>query len=519
MKNLSKKGSNLQSIEIDNIEGGWNNQQYLDGKGQYDSSIGVNPDFALISQTKASGVICPVSYSKFSGSNITGFPLWLITDIKDNKIYAYASDGKFVSYSSSYTTETLIGTPTSGAGNGAAYYNNYLYLATPTDISRYGNLDGSPTGTNNWWTGILAALANTTYPSLRNTPIPNHPMHVHVDNTLYVGDVNSAGQGQIHRLKTSKGTVQGDTNNVSAYGALLLPFGVYPTDIESYGNDLAIVGIRTTNALLNQGESYLFLWDTTSLSFYNMVKLPDALTTAILNINGVLYIWGGNSVNGVRLSTYSGGNSVTTVCYLQEGTPPFAGAVDALGNQAVWGGWTTYPANSASVFSYDGVLHNIATSTSTGTTQTITALKFAQQSSETKPEMILGWKDDGAQGIDALSSTLGVTKSYSSVFRTETINVNQTFILNKIRIGLGDTIQTGVSIAVNVYLDDQSTVIQLDPINPTNFQGRYAIYKETDFQGINAQNNFMLEFVFGGSYFCPVLLPIYIDYEIYQDES
>ena len=515
----NKQNPLIETMEIEDISGGWNKNAYLDGKGTYDSAIGINPSYALNMQTKSSGVICPVAHTQFSSTNVTGFPLWLLTDVKDNYLYAYMSDGKYVRYSSTYTGETLIGTPTSGAGNGAAYYNNCMYLATPTDISGYMYLNGTPTLVNNLWTGSFlgsqTALANTTYPTLIKQQIPNHPMYVHVDNTLYVGDVNANGQGQIHRVKTTTTTVQGDTNNSSAYGALLLPFGFYPTAITGYGNDLVIAAIRTSSSILDQGESALFLWDTTSVSFYDQISLPDPLTTALLNVNGVVWIWGGNAVNGVRVSIYSGSDTITEEVYLQEGTPPFQGAVACLGNQVSWGAWTTYPTTSASVFSFDGALHNTAVSTSNGTNQNVTAIKFAQQSSEVMPQLVMGWGNDSGYGIDALSST----KAYKAVWRSDMININRSFKINRIRFGLGDVIQAGVQIQPNVYFDDQSVQIQLDPVNTTYFQGRYVIYKVEDFGGVSAQNNFMLEFQIGGTYFMPILLPIEIEYEMFADET
>src|SRR5439155_975543 len=107
---------------------------YVQAEGQYLGGLAMDPNSAASS--RLGGHIAPVKYTTFSGSNVTGSPNWLITNPKNNKVYAYMSDGKFVSYSSVLASETLVGTPTSGAGNGAAYYNNYIYLFTPTDTSR-----------------------------------------------------------------------------------------------------------------------------------------------------------------------------------------------------------------------------------------------------------------------------------------------------------------------------------------------------------------------------------------------
>lgn len=393
-------------VTVESILGGWSQTQYQAKKDTYQSSIAIDPDFP-VNGTRTSGMICPVVYDKFSGNNISSYPKWFVTNTKNEIVYAYMADGKFVSYDSSLGSETLIGTPSSGDGNGAAYYNNYIYLATPTDVSRYGPLNNTPSLTDNVWTGSTlgsqTALTNTTYPSLRNTPIPNHAMHVHVDNNLYMCDFIN-GQGMVHRINTKKGTYEGDTNDDSGYSAIpnKLPFGYYPVDIESYGTDLVVLAIQATSSVVNQGKAALFFWDTTSTSFYRKLPIPDPIATSVRNSNGILYIFSGNAVNGVRVSYYNGGDSIKDSIYLEEGTPPFAGAVDELGNRIVFGGWSSSPA-CACVYAYGSkkadlpeTLHNVARPTAPhygGNNHTVTALKYVQQSSNIKPQLIIGWGD------------------------------------------------------------------------------------------------------------------------------
>ena len=404
-----------QRITINSVLSGFSATQYAGVEGSYNSSIGIDPDFAIGSQIKTSGMIVPTRYEKFSVSEIDGFPLWIITQPKTSNSFCYTSAGKLHSFDSDIamraTDEASTAFPitlTGGAGNGAAYYNNFVYLAEATDISQYGGLDqdASIAETENVWTGAkfgLTALTNTTYPTIRGTPIPNHPMHVHGDNACYVGDV-IAGQGVLHKIKTKKTTIEGDTNDGSGYNVLDLPFGYYPTDIESWGTDVMIAAIQTTDSTINQGKAALFIWDPTdTVSFYRgPIFLPDPLVTALLNINGIVYIWSGNSSNGVRLSRYIGGDSVEEIMYLEEGVVPFAGAVDALGSRIVFGSFTTYPVASASVLAFGSKkgslpkgIHNIIKSTSAGATPMIFSLKYIQQDSNIKPKLIIGWGDQG----------------------------------------------------------------------------------------------------------------------------
>src|SRR3990167_7901351 len=181
------------TVKIESILGGIAPNLYQGTPSQFASSIGIDPDLPLDNSVsnptgiKTSGVLMPSNYADFSSTGLSGYPVWFITSPKNELLYVYASDGELISYSATLPTasETVIGTPTSGVGNGAAYYNNFIYLATPTNISQYGPLSETPTITNTVWTGakfgIATALGNTTYPTNQGVTLPNHPMHVHID--------------------------------------------------------------------------------------------------------------------------------------------------------------------------------------------------------------------------------------------------------------------------------------------------------------------------------------------------
>ena len=309
-----------QKFEIKSILGGFSDNQY-DGVNTdtYFNSVGIDPDFAITNYNKTSGAIIPISYQKFSTSNLTGYAKWLLTNPKNENLYSYCSDGKVISYSNVLGSEALVGTPTSGTGNGAAYYNNYLYFATPTDVACYGPLNGSPTLTQNFWTGTLAktALTNTTYPTLSTVQMPNHVMHAHGDNFLYFCDFAN-GQGLIHKIRTKKVTNEGDTDDQSAYGAFVLPFGFMPTAIESYDTDLIVTAIQTTSSSVNQGRSAVFLINPIQATFYKgPIYLTDPLATAIIANNGSTYVFSGNASvgGGLRVTRYDGGLLFTQEVY------------------------------------------------------------------------------------------------------------------------------------------------------------------------------------------------------------
>src|SRR3990167_5897562 len=205
-------------LQIKSVLGGIGPSFYLNAADQFLSSLALDPDAPAADGIRTSGALRPVAYAKFSSTGMSGASRWLMMNPKDTNLYSYNSDGELVSYSSALTaaSETIIGTPTNGVGQGGAYYNNRIWLAGTTDISSYGPLDSSPSLAYGSWTGVLCgsqtALTNTTYPSIRGLAIPNHAMHAHSDGALYVCDFKN-GQGLIHKIKTTKTTDEGDTND------------------------------------------------------------------------------------------------------------------------------------------------------------------------------------------------------------------------------------------------------------------------------------------------------------------
>lgn len=528
----------IKDYQIESILDGWSSTNYFGSKGMFNSSLGIDPDLPVGSDTKTSGILVPSRYEKFSGTEFTGAPNWIIPNNKTTNTIVYSSDGKLHSFNSSIAMRTadeastsLPITITGGAGNGAAFYNNFYYLAEATDISQYGGMNqgASIAKTENVWTGAKfgkSALTNTTYPTIQGISIPNHPMHVHTDNSCYIGDVVS-GQGVIHRLRTKKVTIEGDTDDTtipSAFNALDLPYGYYPTDIESYGTDLVIAAIQTTDSTVNQGKSALFFWDPTNTdTFYRQVALPDPLVTALLNVNGILYCWSGNASNGVRLSEYIGGETIREVAYQEEGVPPLAGAVDALGSRLVWGSMTTYPESSASVFAFGSKndllpkgLNNIIRSTSAGATQNVTAIKYVQQASNVTPRMIVGWSDASAKGLDKLSTTA----TFNNVWRSEMFNVGDRFVFKRLSVPLAGAVDATTTMTVKIYLDDASSSKTLAAVNNTNFPSkRRILFKGTELSEATGENNFYIEIKWTGTTNLPVSLPIKIKIDVTDDEK
>jgi len=538
MPRVPTQGKNF-TIAIDSIIGGLTSLWADGNPDQFHSSIGIDPDIGISGTlVKTSGALVPSHYADFSSTVLSSYVNWLVSSTKGGTTYAFAADGEFIEYSSALTSssELLLSTPVSGAGDGMAYYNNYIYLKSGSDLSRYGPIDNAPVMAHGIWTsstlGSQVPLGNATYPTNYGVTLPNAPMHVHFDR-LYFGDFNTsasattAGKGLIHYVQTNSVTDEGDTNNGSTYNALDLPFGYGPTDIESWGNDLVIAAIPMARSGVDttiiQGKAKLFFWDTLSEAPYRQVTLVDPVVTALLNHNGNLFVFSGTMNDGVRVSLYEGGNSLRELAFFEEGFSPPAGAVDGLGNRVVWGARTSYPENAACVYSIgykNGklplALHNIINTdaVASSTAGMVSALRYAQHASFITPRFIVAWRDASNFGIDKLDNT----SANVAVWRSLIYNVGSPFAINKITIPLIDAVATNHTLIATIYVDDASTSTALTTINNTNFaasERRIVLYP----RNVRGLNNFFLQLRWSGTAVLRVGLPIIIEGELLENDT
>lgn len=528
-------------IRINSIFDGQSPARYYGKEGTYLNSIAIDPDYPISSSDiEPSGFAVPIGYSVFSSGTVNAAPVAIINTPKTTLTYVVLNNGKLISYNSSLAGETLIGTVTGNEAHGGIYYNNYIYIfgtgASHNDVSRYGPLDGSASLTNGVWTGATlgsqAVISDTTYPTLRSVEMPNHWAHVHGDGALYFLDYESKsggsapGQGLVHKIKTSKTTNEGDTNNGSAYNALDLPLGFYPTTITNVNTNILITGILSTDNNINQGTAAFIQWDPTdTVSFFlGPIPMGDPLVTASLNVNGHVFVWSGNAQNGVKLSSYGGGNSMSDLLIQSEGLPPMAGAVASNGSRISWGGFTTIPSATASVFGYGSKdprlpvgLHNIAKASSAGATPIVTAIKYVQQDSFVQPKLVIGWNDASGSGLDKYATDATLANKLRWMF-----NVGQRFQISKIRIPFGGAVNSTTSVVPAIYLDDSATAVTpaLTTINNTNYSGkRKVIYKGEHLKGYVGENSFIFELTWSSTNPLPIGFPILIEIDILEDET
>ena len=526
----------MATIEVkqDSIDGGISTTYFGDTKrGQYRIALGVDPDITMSTsngdQYKMSNCIMPVGYTKFSSTEVDAYPIkWIIPPASTEYVYCVLSNGKIVRYTSGLGTPTTVGTVTGNVANGAEYYNDYIYITTGTDVSRYGPLSGVAALTNTVWTGAtlgaLTALGNAvTYPTINGVPIPKHWMHSHVDGQLYFLDfiqgAGASGQGIVNVIRT---TTTG-TNNGSAYNVLDLPFGYYPTAITNYGTNIAITAIQTTGTTLRQGDAALFLWDTISETFYQQITLPDVFATAIQNVNGRLYVFTG-SAQGCRVSLYEGGNSVSQVNFFDDGISVLPGAVSSYGDRVFFGARMAYAGDNfyAVVLSYGSkqnavgrVLHCPVKCTIAPSANNIcTAVIVAQQASGSVPRVIAGWGNGTTYGLDKLGFNY---TGNMPIFRTDVFEIGRKFKVKALRYNTTiDTAANTFEILPKLIFDNETATNTLSGKAGTSA----FVYKRPEISqnSVIGNKNVIVEFEFYGTSQGGIQLPIILEIETYDDQ-
>jgi len=461
------------NLAIKTILPGVSASENIRQKGQFGASLGIDPLMPdADSGVRPGGNIRPTQMLKFSESTIDAVPLWMVTNPKDALLYVYTSNGKVYSVASNYTLTALnSGTAlTTASGNGAEYYDNYLYLAKNADICRYGPLNGSPSFTQNYWTSTLSLTAptNNTYPSINSVAIPNHFMWRHTDGALYICDVLSSNKGALHKIKTTKTTVEGDTNNGSDHDALDFDYGWWPVVGCSFGNYLLVAFIEGTSTTVHQRPARLILWDTVSASFDDVTidkSFKEPLITALQPLDdGSVLIFSGKAGKGCRVDRFYSLNAVQHVGYFPDLYPPLPGAVDFYAGRSAFGTGCATPSSAGCVMAYGSPnpeiptgMHNILLANSSGTTPQVTALRyFLQGDADLQP--VIGWKSSNAYGLDRLTTT------------------------------------ANTSLVVKAYFDNASSNTTIATIDNTTL--RFASHKQFDLQSecLRGKNDFYLQF-------------------------
>lgn len=575
-----------RQIVIESILGGQSKYVNYAAADEFLHSYNIDPDLSS-GFTQSAGIISPSGVVNVPPGDTLHTPKWIITQPKPNvnfaaqpSIFVYDAAGsvfKTVPDDISLVYGVSGGDLNDGgtaSGNGAAYYDNYAYFARDTTIARLGPLDGTLAFTDDYWSSTLGKtpLTNTNYPvyTTSGTNIPNHVMHRHTDGKLYIADV-VGNQGVLHTISTKKTTVEGDTDDGSTYNALDFPYGMWPTALATYNSNLAIALYEGTPEATNtmSQRAKLSFWDTTSANYSQItsVEFPDPVIYALLNSNGVLYVFSGQiNKTGVRVTRFAGGYTFEQVAYIDHSYPPMAGAVDGYLNRVLFAGKTTEPNSRV----YDIAttttsqipnnsfmrgcvwaigskkspvslsLFNIMGTSNTASSTIITALKIGGQAGMDVIKPFTGWTNEVTAGLDTTVLTASASRnpldlgggtlslsntSYGppSLWRSQVYRIGQKFKITKISIpfdqrfdfGTGDA---GLTVGVlRDGADPQSNYVRVgDFVGAAEYKNRLVIRPES----LVCEYRFILELVFTSDPNNPyprVALPITIEYELIDD--
>ena len=538
-----------RTIRIESILGGESPSTHYAGEDEFFNSVNIDPAQPVSDNFgRASGLLRPVNPIERSNELLNAAPMWIKRQPKGTTYYIYDVLGSVYTWDGSFAGLGDLNDGGSATGNGAYYYDNYMYFARDTTIARYGPQNGSASWTDDYWVGTLGktALTNTTYPNDSWTTLkyPNHVLHRHSDGKLYIADM-VGNQGTIHYIQTTKTTVEGDTDNGSTYNALQVGYGLLPMAMESYGNYLVIafceVGsdVGTLGTASRQMNAKLAFWDTTSQKVNTITwsEYPDQIITALKNLNGVLYIFSGSTQQlGCRVTKYIGGYSVDEVAYFDDLQiqPPFPGAVDGTSRRLVFGTNANSSISPSGSNANDvGVVMSLGLQKAslgeglfkvmgaTGSNSAITSLTFVgQQFGFDYP--YIGWSKGvsgvGSNGFNIQGGNYSQSPTY---WQSQLYKIGSHFKITEVRIPIASVIGANTTVIPRLIIDKDvyhataSNVNTLTTINNSNFSGQNVVVLRPD--GVTGRYSVQLELEWTGTALCTIALPIILEYEIIDD--
>lgn len=307
--------------------------------------------------------------------------------------------------------------------------------------------------------------------------------------------------------------VQGGGNDGSSFNVLDLPNDFWPTCLESWGNDLVIGALQSATSgqpTRSPGNSSLFFWDTISDSFYDEVKLKDPLTTALKNVNGLLYVTSGNGLTGCRVSVYAGGRQLTDEMYLDDVLPPYAGAVEALGDKFMFGTTTSYPNAFSVVYSFKSKdvriksqLHCPIKTSGSGAAPFTGALLAFNQNAAFRGRLLVGWQDNSASGIDQF----GAASTLTSTFRKRW-TIGREFHVSELEVPFDSTVAANTSLTITLYADDLSSSQALTAITNSTHPGNKVIVFKRPELNLRGTNDLTVDMTWGLTNPIGVRLPV-----------
>lgn len=195
--------------------------------------------------------------TKDSGSTVVGLIKWFISGSPHNTNLYSVDDGGRIYQRTSGGTWSLLRTVASCSGQGLEVFSNYLYYTQNTQVGRYGLLDGTPTFTDNWQTG----LTDTSATGKKFAPIKAFA------NGLAVGHGN--------KLAWWDGSVW-------TLNRITLPTGFNIRSMEVI-DEYLVISAWKGDSIITSEQGMAFFWNGTSITYDFPIPIPDGGIMAVIN--------------------------------------------------------------------------------------------------------------------------------------------------------------------------------------------------------------------------------------------
>lgn len=392
-------------------------------------------------------------------ANITGSLIASANDPGNADTYYMDDDGSIYQ-----NTTSVITSLTSPGRGGLAVYQprggtKYLYYwHGNTIIGRYGDLEGSPSATASWVTG------------LQSTTI--RPVHTFFD-TVYYGNKDRIGS-----ISDQAGTATNNSN------ALDFPSDFKVIDITDDGFYL-VAGISDVVAAF--GVNKVVFWNQLDPSWSREWIIPDDYITHVKNVGGVIYVLGKSIL--WRCTFNSPPEPIRFIRRAQLGCPDAAmvynnillwGDVDGIVQS--YGKWA--PDAPAAFFKPFDI------GTSVGITALTIPISFTGLS---VPTLVVGSSDTnkGFSLFGSVTSATGVSAE-TIYFTPEVSNFIQ---IKRIDITFAEPMASGDSVNIDVQ-EDEDTAAQ--DYGTASFAAQGAVKKKKIFKDLGNMEQFKLIINFNG---------------------
>ncbi len=436
---------------------------------------------------------------KKSSTTVTDLIQWFVkSTATPTTIYGLDLSGVvYVSTDSGGTWAVVSGEATAGEGQGLAIWKDYLIVARASYIDVYGPLSGTPAWTDNW----QAIDADSKW----------HPMIVSKnDGMLYGG----AGNYIFSIEEVSGSTFDPATGSTFTFTkqALDLPAGYRIKCLEELRNNLMIGTWKGTD-IYDFRVADIFPWNRSDSSFNKPISIAEHGINAMLTIGNYIIVLAGIGGGIYKTDGYNAvkiGQVPDNIADLTGGKyiEPYPGAIINYKGKPFFGLSGSGLIDGMGIWSLEessrGNILNLEHGISTGNYGASAILKIGALAGITRDELITGWRDDTAYGIDKTNNT-AYASSYSGYFISPLYSIGslleeETFTQLIFQLAQDLAADEGVKISYRTNLGDAFT-----DIGTYDFSGLGAVLSHNTIPAIPSSEMIQIKISLTGVATTPLL--------------